>query len=72
MFHRSCFLSMVTHKFRSTVGKTKLLSAEDRVLNIFLGNPSSAALLHLLQRGTDEETHKKLRFRPINLFVDGK
>lgn len=66
-----CFSHMVTHKFRSTIGKNKLL-VDDKVLGLCTGNQSSIALLHLLRRGVDESSGKKIRFHPAVLFIDGK
>ena len=39
----------VTHKFRATIGKTKLVRDGELVLVAFSGGPSSSALLHLIQ-----------------------
>lgn len=69
---RNCFLLRVTHKFRSTLGKSKLIKQDDRVLIVFYGDQRSIALLHLINEGMRETTHKRLRFLPIILFVDGK
>lgn len=63
---------MVSHKFRSTIGKTKLMKNDEKVLCVLHGDRASIALSYLLKRGTDEKTHKRLRFRTIFLFIDGK
>lgn len=63
---------MVSHKFRSTLGKTKLMKNDEKVLCVFHGNQASIALSYLLKQGTDEKTHKRLRFRTLFLFIDGK
>ncbi|KAK3610327.1 hypothetical protein CHS0354_029797 [Potamilus streckersoni] len=69
-FCRSCFMVYITHKFRATVGKTKLVRDGEMVLVALSGGPSSSALLHLIQEGLSERTHKKLRFRPGLIFID--
>ncbi|KAG7168336.1 Cytoplasmic tRNA 2-thiolation protein 2-A-like [Homarus americanus] len=65
-----CFLSYFVHKFRSTIGKSKQIQPGDRVLVATSGGPSSAALLHLIREGLNENSHKKLRFEPVFLYVD--
>lgn len=35
------------------------------------GGASSTALLHLIKEGLQENSHKKLRFDPVFLYVDG-
>ncbi|KAL3859280.1 hypothetical protein ACJMK2_009506 [Sinanodonta woodiana] len=69
-FCRSCFMVYITHKFRATIGKTKLVRDGEMVLIALSGGPSSSALLHLIQEGLSERTHKKLRFRPGLIFID--
>lgn len=59
------------HKFRSTIGKSKQIHAGDHVLVATSGGVSSAALLHLLHEGLNENSHKRLRFEPAFLYVDG-
>merc|ERR1712023_280006 len=44
-----CFLTYVTHKFRSTLGKSKLVQPNDGVLLAISGGHSSMALLHLVK-----------------------
>lgn len=63
---------MVSHKCRSTLGKTKLMKNDEKVLCVFHGDQASIALSSLLKRGTDEKTHKRIRFRTVFLFIDGK
>lgn len=62
---------MVTHKFRSTLGKTKLMKHDEKVLTLFYGDQNSVAVLHLLEQGVSENTHKKIRFKPTILYIDG-
>ncbi|XP_078689420.1 cytoplasmic tRNA 2-thiolation protein 2-like [Branchiostoma floridae x Branchiostoma belcheri] len=70
-FCRECFLNYFTHKFRSGLGKTRVVQPGERVLLAFSGGPSSAALLHLVKRGMEEGTQKKrLRIEPGLVFVD--
>lgn len=68
---RNCFLAYFTHKFRSTIGKSKQIHPGDRVLVGLSGGTSSTALLHLIHEGLQENSHKKLRFNPAFLYIDG-
>lgn len=67
---RACFQVYVTHKFRAAIGKTKLVRDGEMVLVAFSGGYSSSALLHLVQQGLSQSTHKKLRFKPGVIFID--
>lgn len=67
---KTCFIVSCTHKFRSTLGKSKLLKPGDRVLVAFSGGPSSAAMLQLLRDGFSEEAHKRLLFDPSLVYID--
>ncbi|XP_065659824.1 cytoplasmic tRNA 2-thiolation protein 2 isoform X3 [Hydra vulgaris] len=67
---RSCLLTYTTHKFRSTLGKSKLVKANDRVLLVASGSQSSTALLHLVKEALGEGAHKRLRFSPGVVFID--
>lgn len=67
---RNCFLAYFTHKFRSTIGKSKQIHPGDRVLVGLSGGTSSTALLHLIHEGLQENSHKKLRFNPAFLYID--
>ncbi|MPC17619.1 Cytoplasmic tRNA 2-thiolation protein 2-A [Portunus trituberculatus] len=67
---RDCFLAYFTHKFRSTIGKSKQIHPGDRILVGLSGGASSTALLHLIREGLQESSHKKLRFDPVFLYVD--
>uniref|UniRef100_L7M1D3 Cytoplasmic tRNA 2-thiolation protein 2 n=1 Tax=Rhipicephalus pulchellus TaxID=72859 RepID=L7M1D3_RHIPC len=66
---KTCFVANCTHKFRATLGKSKLLKPGNKVLVAFSGGPSSAAMLRLLRDGFSEDTHKKLLFEPSLVYV---
>ncbi|CAG9856237.1 unnamed protein product [Phyllotreta striolata] len=66
---KNCFLINTVHKFKASLGKSRLIHLNDRVLVWYqIGHPS-VALLHFLRTGLDLSTPKKLRFHPIILFV---
>lgn len=69
---KECFLAASTHKFRATLGKTKIMKVKDRALVAFSGSQSSVALLHFLRSGLDEEQHKKLFFDVVVCYIEGK
>ncbi|EEC08150.1 conserved hypothetical protein [Ixodes scapularis] len=66
----SCFLAASTHKFRSTLGKSKLIKPKQKILVAFSGGPSSAAMLTLLLDGFAEDAHKRFLFEPHLAHID--
>lgn len=68
---RACFVPMVNHKFRATLGKSKLVSKSERVLVCVSGSQCSVTLLHLIWTGLQQSTFKRLTFKPIILYLDG-
>lgn len=71
IYCRSCFLVAETHKFRATLGKSKMMKPKDNVLVDFGGNHSSVALIHMLYCGMKEEHHKKILFNCKIIYIDG-
>jgi cytoplasmic tRNA 2-thiolation protein 2 len=71
VFCRNCFYDYCTHKFRSTIGKSKLVRTADRVLIAFSGGINSLALIHMINEGLNDSQHKKLRFLPSIVYIDG-
>lgn len=69
-FCKNCFQVYVVHKFRSAIGKSKLIRDGESVLVAFSGGTNSSALLHLIQDGLSLRAHKRLRFTPTLLHVD--
>ncbi|XP_033754101.1 cytoplasmic tRNA 2-thiolation protein 2-A-like [Pecten maximus] len=69
-FCKACFMVYVTHKFRATIGKSKLVRDGEKVLVAYSGGPSSSCLLHLITEGLSQRAHKKLRFIPGIIFID--
>lgn len=62
---------MVTHKFRATLGKSKLVNKGEQVLICISGSQCSMSLLHLVWTGLQQSTFKRLTFIPIVLHIDG-
>ena len=67
---KNCFLAHVNHKFRSTLGKSKMMRPPDVVLAAYSGSVKSSVLLHLLQAGFSEKSHKRFLFKAKVLFID--
>lgn len=69
---KQCFLEASIHKFRSTIGKHKIMRPDDQVLVAFNGNISSISLLHLLSQGSteDKKTQKRLVFHTNVVVID--
>ncbi|CAG4978810.1 unnamed protein product [Parnassius apollo] len=61
----------INHKFRSCIGKNKILSSNDNVLVCLTGGKSSAVLLDLISNGLSQDSHKKLRIVPFFLHITG-
>lgn len=45
---KTCFLAITTHKFRATLGKSKLMRPNDSILIAYSGKANSTVLLHLV------------------------
>ncbi|KAK7505766.1 hypothetical protein BaRGS_00003037 [Batillaria attramentaria] len=69
-FCKSCFQVYVVHKFRASIGKSKLIRDGEHVLVAFSGGASSSALLHLIEEGRSPRAHRKLRFTATVIYVD--
>jgi len=68
----SCLLASVTHKFRACLGKSKMMRTGEKVLVGYSGGQASSAMLKLTEEGLAETSHKKLRFCPSVIYIDGK
>lgn len=63
---------MTDHKFRAALGKSKIIRQGDSVLVDHSGELNSTVLLHLIKSGMSQSAHKKLIFKTIVLYIDGK
>ncbi|CAG9799310.1 unnamed protein product [Chironomus riparius] len=66
----SCFLYYVRHKFRATLGSSKILNRQSDVLFDFKGTAADVCLLHMIKFAFEEETYKRLSFKLKLVFVD--
>ena len=77
VFCGDCLSQYCRQKFRATLGKSKLFSSTtnmntcDRVLVAFSGGIASVALVDLIKLGLGEDFHRKLRFVPSLIHIDG-
>ncbi|XP_072744813.1 cytoplasmic tRNA 2-thiolation protein 2-A [Anoplolepis gracilipes] len=67
---KTCFLTVTSHKFRASLGKSKIIHRGDSILVDHSGELNSTVLLHLIKSGMSESTHKKLIFKTIVLYID--
>lgn len=72
VYCRDCFLIMSSHKFRSLIGKYKLITSTDNVMIIFSGNFASVSLLNLIRCALENTSHRKLSFTPFIVYVDAQ
>ncbi|XP_071442179.1 cytoplasmic tRNA 2-thiolation protein 2 isoform X2 [Hetaerina americana] len=67
---QGCFLKYATHKFRATLGKSKLVRPKDRILLATSGSQSSVALLHMVSEGLSEQNNKRFLFTSLAVHID--
>lgn len=65
-----CFLSYVRHKFRASLGSTKIVGRGATILIVYDGRPKSSVLLDMLRFAFFQDTYKKLHFEPHVLYID--
>lgn len=67
-----CFLPILTHKFKATLGKSKVVRSTDSVLIAHSGKVNSTVLVHLIKANVNEPSCKKIPFQCKVLYIDGK
>ncbi|XP_053957576.1 cytoplasmic tRNA 2-thiolation protein 2 [Anastrepha ludens] len=65
-----CFIQYVNHKFRATVGSSKLLPRNAVILLVFDGSAEAIVLLDMLQKAQIETNFKRLCCEFKILFID--
>ena len=71
VFCGQCLHEYCSHKFRSTIGKSKAIRSGERVLVAFSGGINSTAMINMIEEGLNEDQHRKLRFIPSLIFING-
>lgn len=67
---KQCFLEFCNRKFRTTIGKSKLVKNNDCILLAYSGGPNSTALLDLIYNSMRCETRREQKFRVKVLHID--
>lgn len=67
---KNCFLHYVHHKFRATLGSSKILPKGANVLLICDGSPESIVLLEMMYFARSQNTFKRLHCMTKLLYVD--
>ncbi|XP_029045713.1 cytoplasmic tRNA 2-thiolation protein 2-A [Osmia bicornis bicornis] len=65
-----CFLPILTHKFKATLGKSKVVRSTDSVLIAHSGKVNSTVLVHLIKANVNETSCKKIPFQCKVLYID--
>lgn len=72
VYCHSCFLANVIHKFRSSLGKNRLMRSLEKVLLGISGGYSSIVMLDIIHNVIRLDTHKKLLIDPVCVHFIGK
>lgn len=67
---KSCFLLFVRHKFRASLGATKLVPRGAKVLVTFSGSANDVCLLSMTKLGVDDFSFKKLCVQLEVVYLD--
>lgn len=67
---KECFLAYVRHKFRATLGSSKILPKDAHVLLIFDGSSESTVLLDMMYFAQTQNSFKRLHCNVEILFID--
>ncbi|KAJ6641262.1 Cytoplasmic tRNA 2-thiolation protein 2 [Pseudolycoriella hygida] len=66
----NCFLAYVRHKFRASLGSTKIVGRGATILIVYDGRRKSSVLLDMLRFAFFQDAYKKLHFEPHVLYID--
>ncbi|XP_055605916.1 cytoplasmic tRNA 2-thiolation protein 2 [Uranotaenia lowii] len=66
---RQCFLHYVRHKFRASMGATKIVRRGSRVMVVFDGSADNVVMMDMIRYGLQQEAFKKLRIIPVVLLL---
>lgn len=65
-----CFIISLRHKFRASLGSTKIVRRHSTVLLHFTGTAESVCLTEMIRFAFEEATHKRLCFDLELVFID--
>lgn len=66
----SCFFQFARHKFRASLGTTRIVERGANVALVFDGSVESCVLLDMMKYAVRQEQFKRLTFKPFGLFID--
>uniref|UniRef100_A0A914WJD0 Cytoplasmic tRNA 2-thiolation protein 2 n=1 Tax=Plectus sambesii TaxID=2011161 RepID=A0A914WJD0_9BILA len=71
VYCRPCFMQMVMHKFRSSIGRQRLFKDGEsrKTVVIFDGTPAAAFLLGMIRSGLAADAHHRLQLDPVVVAV---
>lgn len=67
---QACCLYFLRHKFRATLGASKIIKRNSNVLLSFNGSSTDVCLLHMIKFGFEEEVFKRLCFNLKIVYLD--
>lgn len=65
-----CFLQYIRHKFRATMGATRIIDRGAKVLLVFEHTKESYVMFDMVRYALTQEQFKRLTIEPIAVFVD--
>lgn len=65
-----CFVAHIRHKFRATLGSTKIVHRHSNVLLDFTGNAANVCLTEMIRFAFEQESYKRLSFDLEVVFID--
>lgn len=70
MMCSDCFCSVIRHKFRASLGSTKIVKRNSTVLLNFTGSVESTCLAEMINFAFEQESYKRLTFELLLVYVD--
>lgn len=65
-----CFFQYVRHKFRASLGSTRIIERNAKVLIVFDGSVESCVLFDIVRDAVAQEQFKRLTIQPVALYID--
>lgn len=65
-----CFFQYIRHKFRATMGATRIIDRGAKVLLVFENTKECCAMFDMVDYALTQEKFKRLTIEPIAVFVD--
>lgn len=65
-----CFVNSIRHKFRATLGSSKIVRRHSNVLLDFTADAANVCLTEMIRFAFEQESHKRLGFDIVLVFID--